>query len=185
MHCAFDCLLLAALALIINQEVQLMKSGDSRSASIKIGFTLVELTVVVAIIGLLATMVLSSLNDTRKKSRDARRIADLKELRAALELYITSQPVPTYPPGPYAGASGLASKLVPNQITSLPTDPLNSASFVYRYCLISPTSYVLEALLETSDHPANRSDSDTAQSPCPDSTGNSITATGNYYDLAN
>jgi type II secretion system protein G len=51
------------------------------------GFTLIELLVVIAIIGVLASVVLASLNSARAKSRDARRIADLKQIQTALELY--------------------------------------------------------------------------------------------------
>ena len=53
----------------------------------KSGFTLIELLVVVAIIGILSSVVLSSLNTARAKARDARRIADFKEIRTALELF--------------------------------------------------------------------------------------------------
>ncbi len=54
------------------------------------GFTLIELLVVIAIIGILASTVIASLNSARKKSRDARRIADLKQIQLALELYYNS-----------------------------------------------------------------------------------------------
>lgn len=51
------------------------------------GFTLIELLVVIAIIGLLASVVLVSLNSARKKSRIAKRAADLSQIQKALELY--------------------------------------------------------------------------------------------------
>lgn len=53
----------------------------------KKGFTLIELLVVVAIIGVLASVVLASLNTARVKGRDARRLADLKQIQTALEMY--------------------------------------------------------------------------------------------------
>lgn len=51
------------------------------------GFTLIELLVVIAIIGLLASVVLLSLNSARAKSRDAKRLSDVRQLVSALELY--------------------------------------------------------------------------------------------------
>ncbi len=53
------------------------------------GFTLIELLVVIAIIGLLSTLAVVSLNNARTKSRDARRVADVKQIQTALELYFT------------------------------------------------------------------------------------------------
>ncbi len=43
--------------------------------------------VVIAIIGLLASVVLLALNSARAKSRDAKRVADARQMQSALELY--------------------------------------------------------------------------------------------------
>jgi prepilin-type N-terminal cleavage/methylation domain-containing protein len=53
------------------------------------GFTLVELLIVVAIIGLLATGVLMVMNPSTyfRNSRDARRKSDLQTIRTAVELF--------------------------------------------------------------------------------------------------
>ena len=51
------------------------------------GFTLIELLVVIAIIGLLSTLAVISLNNARQKSRDSKRVADVKQIQTALELY--------------------------------------------------------------------------------------------------
>lgn len=55
------------------------------------GFTLIELLVVIAIIGILSTIAVVALNTARSKSRDAKRIADIKQIQTALELYFNDQ----------------------------------------------------------------------------------------------
>jgi general secretion pathway protein G len=55
------------------------------------GFTLIELLVVIAIIGLLSTLAVVALNNARAKSRDAKRVSDIKSLQTALELYYQDQ----------------------------------------------------------------------------------------------
>lgn len=53
----------------------------------KKGFTLVELLVVISIIGLLSTIAVVSLGSARTKARDAKRIADVKQISTSLEQY--------------------------------------------------------------------------------------------------
>ena len=53
----------------------------------KKGFTLIELLVVIAIIGILATLAVVALQQARKNARDAKRIADVRQMQTALELY--------------------------------------------------------------------------------------------------
>ena len=65
------------------------------------GFTLVELLVVSASIGLLSTIGVVSLNQARAKARDAKRLSDVRQLSSILELFYNGQQA--YPFSPVAG----------------------------------------------------------------------------------
>lgn len=57
----------------------------------RMGFTIIELLVVVAIIGVLATIVVISVTGAQEKSRDAKRIGDLKQIDHAIDLFYTDK----------------------------------------------------------------------------------------------
>ena len=63
----------------------------------KKGFTLMELLIVIALIGILVTMGVASYSTAQVKSRDARRKADMKVIQNAYEQYYadTSSTYPT------------------------------------------------------------------------------------------
>ena len=126
------------------------------------GFTLIELLVVIAIIGVLASIVLASLNSARRKSRDARRIADVKQIQLALELYFDSNN--GYPDD----TASLATQYIP----AVPADPLGG---VYSYCVASgSTSYHIGAGLEEDTNPALDNDRDAGE------TGDVICSSGEF-----
>lgn len=61
------------------------------------GFTLIELLVVVSIIGILIGLSIFGLQGARESSRDARRKADLEQIRSGIEIYKAD--CDTYPVG--------------------------------------------------------------------------------------
>jgi prepilin-type N-terminal cleavage/methylation domain-containing protein len=99
----------------------------------KRGFTLIELLVVIAIIGLLSSVVFASLNSARGKARDARRIADVRQIERAIEMYYNdfgNYPVVGGWQGTSSGCYGGAGipGIVPTYISSMPMDPLPSTA---------------------------------------------------------
>lgn len=86
------------------------------------GFTIIELLVVIAIMGLLAAVIFASTTSVRMKSRDGRRVSDIKQIQHALEFYFDVSR--TYPDDIYAASpAGLA----PTYIPVVPKDPRASA----------------------------------------------------------
>jgi general secretion pathway protein G len=120
---------------------------------IKRGFTLIELLVVIAIIGILSSVVLASLNDARQKSRDAKRISDVKQLQLALELYYDAN-------GNYPTALSLLPTA--GYIASIPTDPSDASAYPYAALGNGATcsSYHLGSNLESGTHKALSADQD-------------------------
>ncbi|MFY9463086.1 MAG: type II secretion system protein [Candidatus Sungiibacteriota bacterium] len=150
-----------------------MKFFSLRKKSIISGFTLIELLVVIAIIGVLASIVLASLNSARQKSRDARRIADIKQLQLALELYYDAQSPPAYPVATVYGPStctatlstGLEVLASGGYIPQVARDPnLPAATNCYWYATNTSgtvnSTYHLGATLEQTTNPVLNSDKD-------------------------
>ncbi len=69
------------------------------------GFTLVELLIVVAIIGILATIIIISYTNAQARARDNKRKSDIQALSSAIEMYYTDKKIyPWYYESRSAGA---------------------------------------------------------------------------------
>jgi prepilin-type N-terminal cleavage/methylation domain-containing protein len=134
------------------------------------GFTLMELLIVVAIIGLLASMILVGLSSFRTRGRDARRVADVKQVQNGLEIYYAKEN--KYPDVQYSGIPGEGADISWNAmieairiadigITQVPQDPLGvSRSYAYSTEPGNPQSYVIGVALEDLDNQAMKTDID-------------------------
>jgi prepilin-type N-terminal cleavage/methylation domain-containing protein len=138
------------------------------------GFTLMELLIVVAIIGLLASMILVGLSSFRTRGRDARRVADVKQVQNGLEIYYAKEN--KYPdvqssgvPGTESAAVGwdeMSSKIFEAGIgiSQIPQDPLGDA-YSYAYAgdpgdLTNPQSYIIAVKLEDAGSQSLKNDLD-------------------------
>ncbi|OGZ36361.1 MAG: hypothetical protein A3I88_02775 [Candidatus Portnoybacteria bacterium RIFCSPLOWO2_12_FULL_39_9] len=120
----------------------------------KKAFTLIELLVVIAIIGLIAAIVLISVKNIKQKSRDARRVSDIKSIQEGLSLYnIDARIFPVYD-GYLTGSDNMSQALVSaDSMQAVPIDPLNAAVdgviYKYYYQSVNGSVYLLKYYLET------------------------------------
>jgi len=108
-----------------------IKKSDNKRACLPIsrGFTLIELLIVIAIIGILASVVIVSLVVAREKARDAKRLKEIKSIQSALEVYFLQNG--RYPDGE------LPNWDIGNQIS--PFIPL-LATYIGRTLSVDPTA---------------------------------------------
>ncbi len=133
------------------------------------GFTLVELLVVIGIISILATILLLQLGTARAKSRDAKRIADINQVRSAIEQEFDDV-------GFYHNTNDMTG-LKPKYLSQVPVDPLSSCApgttytgilgggaqcygYAYTLSAAAPTRYHIWAQLEQKNRNALGTDAD-------------------------
>jgi prepilin-type N-terminal cleavage/methylation domain-containing protein len=134
------------------------------------GFTLIELLIVIVIIGILASIVLLGVGRVQPAARDARRVAELRQVQHALEVYYRKC---SYYPGRGdgmgnpcgAGFADISADMIPwaTMTASLldggtlgfgvvPDDPNPSVHYSYGTNAIG-SAYVLGAFLEEDGSP--------------------------------
>ncbi len=114
---------------------------------------MIELLVVIAIIGILATVSVVALNNARAKSRDAKRVADVKNIQTALALYYNDKkeyPITLIAGQPLFSTSldGSGNVVTSTYISSIPSAPTpadgsncNTANNAFTYVTSSDLQY--------------------------------------------
>jgi len=124
------------------------------------GFTLIEILVVATIIGLLAAGGFVTYSNLSRQSRDAKRKADLEQIRSALEMYRSNN-------SSYTAASldGNCSGLnwLGDYIGTIPTDPKTDYNY---YCDITANDYTLYTALENDSDNCGETCRSTAPTNC-------------------
>jgi len=146
------------------------------------GFTIVELLIVIVVIGILAAITIVAYNGIQVRARDTTRVADLKGVQKALELFYADQGrFPTTPggatwddhwgnlqscltagtncgftPANYRGVSKVPNDPQDNPAASSDADPTYYTGWEGR----TNDNYVLRARLESSTDPALTTDAD-------------------------
>ena len=118
------------------------------------GFTLIELLVVIAVIGLLTTIVLFSVKNIKAKSRDTRRVGDIKSIQDALGMYNNNHQFYPIFDGEITGNDTMSNVLANDLLISkVPVDPINGlvggVTYKYYYESLQGDTYVIEYYLET------------------------------------
>src|SRR3990167_9535793 len=124
------------------------------------GFTIIEVLAVMAVIGILTTIVVGGYRQTQRRGRDAQRKSDLKQVSQSLEVYLSDHA--TYPPSSVDGkimgcpaettecewGSGQFSDATGNiYFVNLPAEPSSSQAYFYR-AFDSNRKYQIFAWLE-------------------------------------
>lgn len=155
-------MLIAQVARIFTLPILNMQKQKEQTA----GFTLLELLIAIAIVGVLSALLLASFIGVRAKGRDAQRKADIRQLQTALQLYYSDQNA--YPvqatltpaaPGGVALNAPLCTTPAPlangprTYLRKIPCDPMNDTTYwnggKYYYYSSDGLSYDLTACLES------------------------------------
>jgi prepilin-type N-terminal cleavage/methylation domain-containing protein len=134
----------------------------SNGQAIQAGFTLIELLIVIAIIGILSSVIVVSLSDARVKAQDAKKLLLVNQLSRALELYYDDNnhypPYRAYPPDPWSDPCGRQWCVFQADLASyipLPLDPVPVDGFLIGYESNSGDNFQTYGLMVSLKHISN------------------------------
>ena len=117
--------------------------------SVRRGFTLVELVVVISILAILSGVLVPRVSKHIQSSRDARRLADVKTIRNAVEQYYMDKGA--YPAADRNSSYGgwdvshdgdfITTLRNDGYLEEMPEDPINDEGFHYRYYVYDQGTY--------------------------------------------
>lgn len=133
----------------------------------KRGFTLIEILIAIAIIGILASVIAFVLVVIKQRSADTRRVSDINQIAKALELYYDKN-------AEYPGE--LEDLVVEGFLPVVPLPPKGGAQVFYAYVPLGQnsicTGYHLGAAMETGYRDAVKNDADAYPgAPCSEAVG--------------
>lgn len=112
------------------------------------GMTLVELLIVITIIGVLSTIILSSVSTSRARAYDSKIKQQLSSFRAAAEIYFNNQIPNNYGPAVSICNAGMfADNTEANGRPAVYIDPINLPTYSIVACSTNGTSYAVKASL--------------------------------------
>ena len=119
----------------------------------KKGFTLIELMVSIAIIGILASLMYINITGIKAKNRDAQRMIRVNEIAKALNIYqgnALSYPVSAENIAITGSDSISLTVQAAGAISQMPVDPINSGLYIFGYqSNANGTDFTISFCLET------------------------------------
>lgn len=114
------------------------------------GFTLIELLIVITIIGVLSTIILTSLSNSRARAYDSKIKQQLASFRTAAEIYFANQSPNSYGPPSNSCTSGTSIFTDTNPASGSPSlyiSSTNLPSFSQVFCGSTDSAFAVKATL--------------------------------------